>query len=161
MDPRQLGLSDDDMEALGYLVRKDAAATSGEVGSTAPPGRAPAATSRTAAAARSWFWTTVLLLGTGWAASSYRQLPDPVPANRPDTVFSSGRAMSQLVEIARAPRPPGSPEHDRVRGYLEDRLRALGLEPEVQVATAAAIAPGSAEVATVRNVVARLSGTAS
>ncbi len=161
MDPRELGLSADDLEALGYVRREGPEEPSGTDGAERQAVRVPPETSPSAAAARRWLWTAVLLLGAGWGASSYRQLPDPVPANRPDTVFSSGRALSQLVEIARAPRPPGSPEHERVRVFLEDRLRALGLEPEVQVATASTMAAGSADVLTVRNVLVRLSGAAS
>src|SRR5690606_639076 len=87
-------------------------------------------------------------------------LPEPKAANAPDTVFSSARAMTLLTDIARAPRPTGSPEHERVRAYLLGRLEALGLDPEIQTAVALSQGPGYARSATVRNVVARLPGTA-
>ncbi|MEE3136488.1 MAG: hypothetical protein VX291_01005, partial [Gemmatimonadota bacterium] len=61
--------------------------------------------------------------------------PSPASANAPETEFSSARAMSILVEIARQAHPPGSPEHERVRGYLVDRLTTLGLDPEIQTST--------------------------
>ena len=89
----------------------------------------------------------------------------PEPANAPDTAFSSTRAMALLTDIARRPRPTGAPEHARVRDVLVQRLRDIGLEPEVQTATTLLERRGSvsgdpalARAATVRNVVARISG---
>jgi len=72
--------------------------------------------------------------------------------------------MAQLVDLARAPRPLGSPEHARVHDHLIDRLRRLGLEivdtPSTPLAHAAA--DGDVlDVATPRPDVARLPGTAS
>lgn len=98
----------------------------------------------------------VAVLSLGWLA-----LPDPVPANAPADEFSSSRAMANLVEVARAPHPPGSEEHDRVREYLTRRLQSLGLEPTVQRTTSMARAGDWLRSATVRNVVARLPGTSS
>jgi hypothetical protein len=105
--------------------------------------------------------TLALLIAVSVVASSRTGLPRPVPANAPDTVFSSSRAMSTLIEIARLPHPTGSPEHTRVRELLIDRLRSVGMEPEVQTATGFVQNAGSARAATVRNVMARLPGTAS
>lgn len=106
--------------------------------------------------------TFVLLAAVGFLSSSYRAVPSPVPANAPDTVFSSARAMSSLVEIARQAHPVGSPEHARVRAYLMSRLRELGLDPYVQTATdLIRRGPGMVRGATVRNIVARIPGTAS
>jgi hypothetical protein len=102
-----------------------------------------------------------VLLVTSWLASSYRALPSPRPANAPDTVFSSARAMANLVEIGRRPHPPGSPAHAQVRGYLLERLRDLGLEPEVQATTSMSGREAYVRAATVRNIVARIPGTAS
>ncbi len=69
--------------------------------------------------------------------------------------------MAALVEIARAAHPPGSPEHERVRNLLMDRLRALGLEPEVQTTVVTRTRGSTMRAVTVRNIVARLPGTAS
>jgi len=69
--------------------------------------------------------------------------------------------MGTLVEIAREAHPTGSPEHARVRGYLMDRLTALGLEPEIQTTTSLVQSASLVHSATVRNVVARIPGTAS
>ncbi len=98
------------------------------------------------------------LLAYTWAMGTGRQLPDPAPANAPDSAFSSARAMSELVEIARAPRPTGSPEHARVRAHLLDRMTELGLHPTLQTTTAFRQVGSRIESATVRNIVARLPG---
>ena len=105
--------------------------------------------------------TLLLLLVTAWLSSSYRAIPSPVPASAPDSVFSSARAMSHLARIASEARPPGSPNHARTRDYLIDRLTALGHTPSVQTTTS--FLPGFggvATVATVRNILARVPGTA-
>jgi hypothetical protein len=116
--------------------------------------------------------TLALLLVFAFVGSSRTGIPRPVPANAPDMAFSSARAMTTLVDLAREPHPPGSPEHTRVRQVLLDRLLELGVEPEVQTATSVLPAPvvrtpdGPARVpdvvtsATVRNVVARFPGAA-
>ena len=69
--------------------------------------------------------------------------------------------MSILIEIARKAHPPGSPEHERVRGYLVNRLTALGLDPEIQTSMSSFQQRTITRSATVRNVIARLPGTAS
>ncbi|MGW8266389.1 MAG: M28 family peptidase, partial [Longimicrobiales bacterium] len=154
MDVRGFGLTEEEMRALGYRVPGEPD-RGGDEGSEQPPevrGERPA---------QRWLWTLVFLAALGWGASFHRRLPDPVPANRSDTLFSSARAMSQLVEIARRPHPPGSPEHDRVRDYLIDRLRALGLNPRVQTTTSVVVDSGTARAMRIRNIVARLPGAAS
>ena len=105
--------------------------------------------------------TLTLIFAMCWFFSTRTGQPSPVSANAPDTEFSSARAMSILVEIARQAHPPGSPEHERVRGYLVDRLTTLGLNPEVQISTSSFQRGTRARTATVRNVIARLPGTAS
>ena len=101
--------------------------------------------------------TLLLLLLTAWMSSLYRSLPAPVAATAPDSVFSSARAMTHLERIASEARPPGSPNHARVRDYLVERLGALGHTASVQTATSFLDA---SVVATVRNVIARIPGTA-
>jgi hypothetical protein len=104
--------------------------------------------------------TLVVLLLGGWFASSHRSLPAPAPANVPDSIFSSARALAHLVELARAPRPVGSPEHDRARELVVGWLEDLGLEPQVQTRLSLRREVGGAAVrgVTVRNVVARIPG---
>jgi hypothetical protein len=165
MDVRKFGLSDDDLTYLGYDVRRGSAAARGDDPIPDAAAAAPlVVTSPVAAgdpARRAWLWTLAILATVGWSASSLRRPPDPVPANRSDAMFSSSRAMSLLVEVARAPRPVGSPEHERVRAAIEARLRALGLDPQLQTATSGVADGGILTAATVRNVVARVKGTAS
>ena len=103
--------------------------------------------------------TLGLLLITAWFSSYFRIIPSPVPATAPDSVFSSGRAMSHLVRIASEAHPPGSPAHADVREYLLAQLRALGHQPSVQTATSAPAGEDSTRVATVRNILARIPGS--
>jgi len=51
----------------------------------------------------------LLLVVTGWVSTMDRARPSPRPANAPAEEFSSARAMTDLVEIARLPHPTGSP----------------------------------------------------
>ena len=101
--------------------------------------------------------TLLFLLVAAWMSSLYRSIPAPVAATAPDSVFSSARAMAHIERIASEARPPGSPNHARVRDYLVERLGALGHTASVQTATSFL---GASTVATVRNVLARIPGTA-
>jgi hypothetical protein len=159
-DPRGFGLSDEDLRALGYTV--GSAEGVRDPGTTDEPG---AVSTRRAVdpAVRLWIATLLTLSSVAWLALPTRYLPAPVVASAPDSVFSSARALSQLVELARAPRPIGSPENARVRDHLLSRLTMLGVEAKIQTAT---VANGVGEdgrivSATVRNVVGRIPGSAS
>ncbi len=57
---------------------------------------------------------------------------DGNPATAPQTEFSSQRALTPLKEITKAPHYHGSEEHNRVREYLVQQLKELGLQTEVQ-----------------------------
>ena len=88
--------------------------------------------------------------------------PAAVPASAPPTEFSSARALEHLKIIAQRPHPTGSTENAIVRGYIVRQLRTLGLNAEVQTATAAFTEPrwhGPIPAATVNNIMARLRGT--
>ena len=104
--------------------------------------------------------TAAILLLVAAVSSTKTGLPRPVQANAADTAFSSSRAMAVLIEIAAEPHPTGSPEHARVREFLVDRLRSLGLDPQVQTTTAISPITVPSTAATVRNIVARIPGTA-
>ena len=97
-----------------------------------------------------------VVFGFAWSST-----PSPVPASASAAEFSSARARVHIDAIARAPHRMGSTEHERVRGYIVDRLRALGLEPEVQEVTVNREAYRPPRFAAVKNVVARRRGTAS
>ncbi len=103
--------------------------------------------------------TVLLLAGAAFLSSSLR-LPDAGDSDLPGSAFSSGRAMAHLERIAAEPRPPGSPGHAQALDYILAELRALGLDPGVQTTTSMLSAGPSLTAATVRNVVARLPGTA-
>lgn len=74
-----------------------------------------------------------LLLSLGTAGVLWLQAPPaPVPATAPADRFSAERAMVQVRELARAPHPPGTAEHDRVRDHLVAAFRQLGFSTRVQ-----------------------------
>lgn len=87
-------------------------------------------------------------------------LPEAKSYDAPAGEFSSGRAIKYIEAIAQKPRPIGSQEHMAVRNYIQEQLRSLGVEPEVQKAT---IVDPSAEypfpAATVHNILTRIKGT--
>ena len=85
--------------------------------------------------------------------------PRPAPVQSAMTTFSAGRAMEVLRSVAAAPRPIGSLQEATVRRSIVERLQALGLAPHVQVADVVSAENGRV-AGTVRNVVARLPGTA-
>jgi len=85
--------------------------------------------------------------------------PAAVPATAAPTAFSAERAMRYVLAIAQRPHPIGSAEHDRVRDYLVAQLRILGLEPQVQHATA--VGTRYQEAGRVQNVLARMAGSQS
>ena len=76
----------------------------------------------------------VLLAALAWLAlgPTPAPLPGPAPSNAPAVQFSAGRAMEDLGVLARAPRPIASQANAEARAYLLARLRAIGLEPQVQ-----------------------------
>jgi hypothetical protein len=87
----------------------------------------------------------------------------PVPTGPFIPGFSAARAQAHVQALAQAPRPAGSRANARARDYLLARIRALGLEPEVQVDTVTAtswdwMSHGQSTVATARNIVVRKRG---
>jgi hypothetical protein len=163
MDMRNFGLSDEDLRQLGYKVGRTPDPDGPDESPSGGPGDAAAAPPRRRAspALRIWLASFVVLPVVAWASSLGRGMPAPAPATAPDTAFSSARALAQLVEVAREPHPTGSPDEQRVREVILGRLTALGLEPQVQVTTSFSRDSASVRAATVRNVVARVSGSAS
>ncbi|MXO90167.1 M20/M25/M40 family metallo-hydrolase [Pontixanthobacter aquaemixtae] len=69
----------------------------------------------------------VVVLGTLLAVIGTTP-PSPAPADSDLETFSAARAMEDVRIIARAPHPTGSEENALVRGYIIERLNALGLE---------------------------------
>jgi hypothetical protein len=111
--------------------------------------------------AESWLTFLVLVLAS---ALAFRCLIPPVavPVSAPTGDFSAERAFKHLEFIAREPRPTGSVANSRVRDYLVEQLKFLGLEPQIQKAAAATSwdiggAPYGSGV--VQNVVGHMTGT--
>jgi len=100
----------------------------------------------------------VLLAVVGIIAVLLERPPDPVPATAPPAEFSAERAATTVDQLAREPRPVGSPASDVARDALVGRLRAGGLDPRVEAGAALAVEEGRARAARVENVVATLPG---
>lgn len=95
------------------------------------------------------------------AASYYMfQPPAPLSPNAPLTEFSAVRAMVHDKAIAGGPHPAWSPAADQVRNYIVAHLQSLGLDPQIQSTTALRIERGNIGGASVKNIVARIPGTA-
>lgn len=167
----ELGITEEDLQALeeeekgsrgGVGAPPAAPPGTGERGPDGPDRDAPPPSGAVAPPPGGGFrgpLTLLVLVALVVVSSQWWALPSTVPANAPDTAFSSARAMTRVVELARRPHPPGSPEHERVRRVLQDELRSLGLEPEVQTTTSMLRRGPLLRTATVRNVVARIPGT--
>ncbi|WP_165922330.1 M20/M25/M40 family metallo-hydrolase [Pseudonocardia endophytica] len=85
--------------------------------------------------------------------------PSPVPASAGPGEFSAERAKQTVAELAREPRPIGSPASDRTRDELVRRLDAAGLDTRIQSSAGAFAKNGSMSAGAVENVVATLPGT--
>jgi hypothetical protein len=95
-------------------------------------------------------------VGSLWLARP----PRPLPADAATARFAAGRAMADVAELARGPRPIGSPAHAAARRFLLGRMAELGLAPEVQETTVARrLDEGRIRAARVRNLVGRRQGT--
>lgn len=82
-------------------------------------------------------WTALgLIVLSGALVVRARTTPAPVPATAPAAEFSAERALVHDREMAQRPHPSGSKDHARVRAYIVAQLKALGLEPQLQEATA-------------------------
>ena len=160
----ELGITEEDLEALeeeaGPRPPPGADPPAGDGSETTPP-PVPGETPPAPGGGVRGLLTLLVLLGLILVSVQWWALPSPVPANAPDTAFSSARAMSQLVEIANEAHPTGSPEHERVRAYLLDELEDMGLEPTVQTTTGMRRGNDMVVAATVRNILVRIPGTAS
>ena len=86
--------------------------------------------------------------------------PAPVAQTAPETEFSAERAHTHVEEVAAAPHPVGTEEHERALGHVVDELDALGLDPEIHESTGIPAIPftGTTPLARVRNVVAVIEG---
>ena len=103
-------------------------------------------------------WASAALIAAAAALALARTRPPAARgADAPPAEFSAARAFEHVRRIAVEPHPAGSKAQEPVRRYLVERLRALGLEPEVSEASV----EGARYSGPIRNVVARRAGTAS
>lgn len=98
----------------------------------------------------------VLVAGLSWVDG---RAPAPAPADAPTGEIAADRALRTVGELAREPRPTGSPAADRVRDELVDRLSAAGLSTRLHSSTGADSHDGRMSAGPVENVVATLPGT--
>jgi hypothetical protein len=104
----------------------------------------------------------LLVLLLAWLA--LRPPSARVSGGAPAPGFAAGRALAHVQALAQTPRPVGSDANARARDYLVAQIRALGLEPEIQVETVQATTTAfmvnvQVTLAEVRNVVVRKPGT--
>ncbi len=97
----------------------------------------------------------VVLLVAGWRGV-LRLSPRGHSSEEP----SLARLLEHVGKVAVEPRPLGTAAHDRARDYIIEQLRKVGLQPEVQRATAVIGRPPLVYVAEVENIVARIDGGA-
>ncbi|MEJ8801161.1 M20/M25/M40 family metallo-hydrolase [Pontibacter sp. H249] len=94
------------------------------------------------------------LIGLALLSLYLLQPPAAKPANAPVDEFSAERAMRHIEEIAQEPHAMGTEAHAQVRTYLLEQMQQLGLNPQVQEATAA----NGAAVGYVYNLLGKLQG---
>ncbi len=99
-----------------------------------------------------------LIAFVAWLAIALQEPPSAGGGETPAKDFSAARAMLDVQAIAERPHPIGSADHARVRYHIVARLRALGLEPQLQETTAVFARDGVA--GRVTNILARVKGTA-
>jgi hypothetical protein len=104
-----------------------------------------------------------LLLALAGVAIADIQPPAPRSASAPPGVFSAGRAFAHVAQVGKDRHVAGSPAADQVREYIVATLTGYGLRPEIQDATGviAGKINDAGVAAHVRNVIARVPGTAS
>lgn len=75
-------------------------------------------------------------------------------------LYSASRALKHVQEIAKAPHPPGTAEHARVRAYVVDQLKALKLDVHEQETVAQSKSKRGTTLANVVNIIGFRKGTA-
>lgn len=83
-----------------------------------------------------WIALIAALVAAFVLARASEQTPAPAAVDAPPGEFSAGRAMDDVRIIAKVPHPVGSPANAAVRDHVLARMRALGLETQVQRAEA-------------------------
>jgi hypothetical protein len=83
--------------------------------------------------------------------------PQPISNDAPLTEFSAVRAMKHLEHIASKPHSIGTNEHSKVRDYIVEELKKMGIKPEIQITEV--FFPDKYLAATVKNIIVTVPGT--
>jgi hypothetical protein len=75
--------------------------------------------------------------------------------------FSVDRALQHLKHVANTAHPTGSIENEKVRNYLVEQLRQMGLNPEIEHSNHASLYPKMLTGGYIYNVIGKLEGTSS
>jgi hypothetical protein len=105
-----------------------------------------------------FFIILLLIFLTIWLSFTQFRTPKALPANADATQFSAMRAMDYLKEIAEAPHPLGSKEHERVKDFIFSTLSDFGLSPEIQSEEGVFKAWGGDYKGKIENIVAKIPG---
>ena len=97
--------------------------------------------------------TLIVALGSIAAGLAVFWGPTARDLSAPTEYFSAARAHKHVQAIARAPHPPGTAEHARVRAYIVEQLRALKLDVHEQEAVATSKSKRGLTLANVVNIV--------
>ncbi|MEC0307931.1 M20/M25/M40 family metallo-hydrolase [Paenibacillus lautus] len=94
--------------------------------------------------------------------SLYTMVP-PSPDKKADISrnFSADRAVQHLNHIAKTAHPSGSVENEKVRNYLVEQLKLMGLKPEIEHSNHASLYPKMLTGGDMYNVIGKLEGTSS
>jgi hypothetical protein len=105
----------------------------------------------------------VILIAVLFAFISLYSIVPPSPDKNSDSSknFSVDRALQHLNHIASTAHPSGSIENEKVRNYLVDQLRVMGLKPEIEHSNHAFLYPKMLTGGDMYNVIGKLEGTSS
>lgn len=107
-----------------------------------------------------WVLGLGLVLALGLAVGPLVPPPAPAEADTADA-FSTQRALADVDLVAQQPRPIGSAGNEAARAAIVARLRALGLEPELQSTEVPDYFRIAAGPVAVTNIIARIPGSQS
>ncbi len=85
--------------------------------------------------------------------------PGAVKGNAPGTTFSAERAYQHLFQIAKAPHTVGTAEHERVKNYIVNTCRQMGLQVRIQNSIETDIRSNTLIALNVQNIIAEIKGT--
>ncbi|NEZ42275.1 M28 family peptidase [Paenibacillus alvei] len=97
----------------------------------------------------------LLILSTLW----FEQPPAPKGEDAPKLQFSAARAFKHVQAIAQKPHPSGTDENAKVRAYLVEQMKLLGLQPSVKTYPWTGIVKGATESLELHNIIGIHKGT--